>query len=153
MDARSLRPRRYRRGFTLLELLTVVVIAGVVMAASSGRVHAVIVQQRVARAASAIQNDVEGAFAIAGRNRRPVRISWDASKLQMDVTDRAGTIAYRKLNLGAVYGLSAANVTFSPSAIEVYSNGLAGNTLTITLSVENVTKTVRTSRTGLVKTE
>jgi len=142
---------RSRRGFSLLEITVAMVIVGLTSAASAGKVHDIMIQQRVARAATAMRNDLEGAFALAVRNRRPIRISWDATAMQLGVTDRAGTTAYRHTNVGRdAYGLTSSAVSFSRSPVEVYPNGLANDTLTITLSTGGVTKRVRMSRAGLV---
>lgn len=131
--------------------MIVMIVIGIVAAATTGRFHAVMVQQRVQRAAAATQGDIEAAFAIAARNRVPIRVSWDASNVQVDVTDRAGATIYRKSNLGVEYGLTAAGVSFSRSPFEVYPDGLANDSLTIALTVERTTDTVRVSRTGLVR--
>ena len=140
-----------RAGFTLLELLTVIVMVGVISAISAGKIHDLMVQQRLARAATVIQTNTEAAFAIASRNRRPIRITWNSSAMQLDVTDRAGTTLYRKVGLGQdPYGLTSGTVTFSRSPLEVYPNGLANDTLLITLASNNVTKKIRISRAGLV---
>ncbi len=142
---------RARRGFTILELIIVIVVAGVVMTIGFPKVHDLMVQQRVSRASTAVQNTLEAAFAIAGRNRRPIRISWDSSKMQLAVTDRAGTVFYRRTGLGQdPYGLTSSDVTFSASPIEVFPNGLANDSLTITLSTGGVTKKVGMSRGGMV---
>ena len=146
-------PPRLSRGFTLLEVLVVMIIAAVVTAMSVGRIHSLTVQQRLQRAVTATQNDIEAAYAIAVRNRRPVRIAWSSGTRQLVVTDRAGTTFFRRSNLGTVYGLAAAGVKFSRSPIEIYPDGLANDTLLITLTVENVTKRVRVSRSGLVRTD
>ncbi len=143
---------RRRSGFSLLELAVVLMIAGVVGGLSVGRLRGVITEHQVARAATALQNDLEGAFAIAGRNRRPVRITWDATKMQMLVTDRLGTTVYRRTGLGrGAYGLSASGVTVSPSKIEIYPNGLATDELLVTLSSNQTTKRVKMTRAGLVQ--
>lgn len=147
------RPRRARRGFSLLEILIVMIVLGVVSATSMGKMHTIMTQQRLYRAATATQGDLEAAFAISVRNRAPIRISWDATNLQVDVTDRAGTTIYRKSNLGAEYGIAAADVSFSRSPVEVYPNGIADGTLTITLTLEHMTRTVQMSRTGLIQTQ
>lgn len=143
--------RRRVRGFTLLELIVVLAMVAIVTGMSVGRIHKLTVQERLQRAVTATQNDIEAAFAVAVRNRQPVRISWDASKLQLDVTDRAGTTYFRKSNLGTVYGLAAAGVTFSRSPVEIYPDGLANDTLSITLTVETATKRVRVSRSGMIQ--
>lgn len=150
MTTRNSRSRP-ARGFTLLEVLVVLAIVAVVTAMSVGRIHTLTVQQRLQRAVRATQNDIEAAYAIAVRNRQPIRISWDATKRQLDVTDRAGTTVFRKSNLGTVYGLAASNVSFSASPIEIYPDGLANSALTITLTVESVTKQLRVSRSGLIQ--
>jgi prepilin-type N-terminal cleavage/methylation domain-containing protein len=141
-----------RSGFTLLELMVVVMIMGVVGTMSAGRFHALIVHQRITRAASAVQNDLEAAFATAGRNRRPVRIQWDAASRQLNVTDRLGTRTYRHTGLGGdPYGLKYGVVSVSRSPVEIYPTGMANDTLLITISLENTTKSVRMSRAGIVQ--
>jgi prepilin-type N-terminal cleavage/methylation domain-containing protein len=143
---------RIRAGFTMLELLTVMVIVGLLGAMSAGRIHDIMIQQRVYRAATVVQTNVQSAWAIAGRNSRPVRIAWDASKLQLDVTDRAGTTFYRRAGLGRdPYGLASGAVSFSRTPVEVYPNGLANDTLLITISQEGVTKRIWVSRAGQVQ--
>jgi type II secretory pathway pseudopilin PulG len=132
-------------------MMVAIVIVGVTSAIGIGRIQQLIVANRVQRAASAVQNDLEAAFAIAGRDRRPVRISWDASTMALGVTDRAGTTAFRHTTLGmGSYGLRAQDVTFSASPLEVYPNGLAQDTLNITIVRGNASKQVRMTRSGLV---
>jgi prepilin-type N-terminal cleavage/methylation domain-containing protein len=141
-----------RAGFTLLELMVVVMIMGVVGTMSAGRFHALIVHQRITRAASAVSNDLEVAFTTAGRNRRPVVITWDAATKELNFTDRAASKLYRHRSLGRdPFGLTPGSVTVSRSSVEVYPTGLANDTLLITLSLENITKKVRMSRAGMVQ--
>jgi type II secretory pathway pseudopilin PulG len=136
----------------MIEIVVVLVIVGITSAMSAGRIHELIIQQRIARAATAVQNSLEAAFAIAGRNRHPVRIAWDSVAKQLGVTDRAGTTAYRHTGLGPdPYGLSANSVSFSRSPVEVYPNGLANDTLTITLTAPNLIKRIHMTRSGLVQ--
>ncbi len=152
MRHRSPDVRHPRPGFTLLELMLVIVVGGIVAAMASPRIRDLMAQQRVARAATAIQNDLEAAYAIASRNRRPIRIAWDGSKMQMQITDRAGTVFYRRVTLGAdSYGLRSGDVTFSRSPLEIYPNGLANDTLAISLRGLNTSRTVRMTRAGMVR--
>lgn len=145
-------PRRQPSGFTMLEMLIALMLVGIVSMLSAGRIHKIMVQQRVARAATSVQTDLEAAFAIAARNRQPIRIAWNSGKMQMQVTDRAGTVYYRRTPLGKeAYGLTSSGVTFSTNPLEVYPNGLAANTLTIVLSNEGSSRTIRMSRGGMVR--
>lgn len=136
----------------MLEVVVVLTVVGIISALSAGRIHAIIVQQRVSRAATSLQSDLEAAFAIASRNRQPIRITWNASTMQMGVTDRAGAIYYRKATLGTDdFGIPSSGVSFSHSPLEVYPNGIASDSLVIVLTLEGNTRTITVSRTGMVR--
>jgi prepilin-type N-terminal cleavage/methylation domain-containing protein len=155
MNSRTLTRRiRTRRGFSILELVIAIVVIGIISSISVGKIHDLLVQQRVYRASNIIQTNVEAAWALAARNRRPIRISWDTASRQIKITDRAGTTTFRKASLGQdPYGLPSGAVTFSNNPVEVYPDGLANNSLLITISVTSpaVTKRISVSRAGLVQ--
>jgi prepilin-type N-terminal cleavage/methylation domain-containing protein len=141
-----------RRGFSILELITALVLIGVLASISAGKVRDVMTQQRLYRASNILQTNVEAAWSLAARNRRPIEITWDSTKLLMRVTDRAGTTNFRRTALGQdPYGLPAGAVAFSKPSLEVYPDGLANDTLLITLSKYGVTKKIWVSRAGLVQ--
>jgi len=143
---------RARAGFSIMELLIVMLIMGVMAQLSMGRVHALMNQQRVVHAASAIRNDLEAAFQIAARNRKPVQIKWDAANQQFIIGDRSGSMFYRKTNLGRqAYGFQNGEVTVSQSPLQVYPNGLAADELVITINSQGVKKMIKMSRAGLVQ--
>ena len=93
------RRTRSRSGFTLLETVVVLVIVGITSSITVGKIYQLMLVTRIQRAATSVRNDMEGAFALAVRNRRPMRISWNSSTQQMTVTDRAGTTVFRRTNL------------------------------------------------------
>ncbi len=135
----------------MLEMMVVVVIVGITGTMTAGRVHALIIQSRIQRASTAVRSDLEAAFALASRNRRPVHIEWNSSAMQLAVMDRSDVTAYRRTTLGmGGYGLRASDVSFSRSPIEVYPNGMASDTLNITFSSSGSVRHVRMSRAGLV---
>jgi prepilin-type N-terminal cleavage/methylation domain-containing protein len=143
---------RLRRGFSILELITALVIIGVLASVSAGKVRDVMTQQRLYRASNNVQTNVEAAWALAARNRKPIRISWDSTNRQMKITDRAGTNTFRRTSFGQdPYGLMAGSIRFSTPMVEVFPDGLATDTLLITLSNFGVTKKVWVSRAGLVQ--
>ena len=143
---------RSRRGFSMLELLTVFVIAGVISGLSIGKLGAYMMQQRVVKASAAITNDLQQAFALAGRTRRPVRIVFDTTTMQMSITDRAQTTVMRQVGLGAAYGLTSKNIVYYPSApLEIYPNGLASDTMAIRIQSSGTSRYVWVSRAGMVQ--
>jgi len=142
-----------RRGFTLLELLVVMSIIVLLSGISMVKAGKVITQTKVQRAAQKLQTDVQQAFAIAGRNRKPVMLRWSSSALELQVTDRAQTTIYRRSGLGARAGLGliASDVTVYPTALTVFPNGLAADTMYIKLTKNGYTKILRVSRAGIVR--
>jgi prepilin-type N-terminal cleavage/methylation domain-containing protein len=142
-------------GFTLLELIVVSTIVAVVMALTVGPYSKMMTQQRVNKAAFALSNELQQAFALAGRNRRPVRIVWDAASLQLRVTNRGQDTVYRRISLGAGAGfnLASSNVTIYPSSstpLEIYPTGLATDTMSITLSANGFSKRIWVGKGGIV---
>src|SRR5262245_5085929 len=106
---------RARSGFSLIEMMVVFVIAGVLMGLSAGRISAYVTQQRVVMAAVSMQNDLQQAFAIAGRNRQPIRIVLDTTKMELSITDRAGATVFHRVNFGRTYSLNSSDVSYYPS--------------------------------------
>lgn len=145
--------RPYRRGFTLIELLVVIFMIGAMGALVVPRMSKMVVQARVQRAAQALQTDVQQAFAIAGRNRYPIKLTWNSSAVRLQVTSRDGSTVYRETGLGtnSGYGLTASDVTVSPATLQIFPNGLADAAMVITLSKEGTTRTLNVSRSGIVR--
>lgn len=140
-----------RSGFTLIETMVVLVIIGVTSSITVGKVYQMMVWNRISRASTSVQNDLEAAFALAVRNRLPIRVSWASSAQQMSVTNRAGTTTFRRTNLDmGTFGLKSSDVSFSATRVEIFPDGLASDTLTITLSRSSITKRVRMTRTGMI---
>jgi type II secretory pathway pseudopilin PulG len=145
---------RIRAGFSLIELLTVFIIAGILGMMSIGRISSMISQSKVTRASQAVTNDLQSAFAIAARNRQPVRIVWDASRMSFSITNRAQTMTYRKVTLGAFsgYNFTASNVTMYPTVpVEVYPNGLATDSIAFSITFNGYRKRIGMTRAGLVR--
>lgn len=149
--------RRPRTGFTLIEMLTVTSMLGVIALLSMGRISEYIRERNVAAASAVVRNDLQQAFAIAARNRRPVRVSFADTALQ--ITNREGTITYvrRGLGVGSGLNLSPSDVSFCASSctgatIDVFPNGWASDSLTVTIKKGPYARGVHMSRSGLVTT-
>jgi type II secretory pathway pseudopilin PulG len=136
-----------------VEILVALTLVGIAAALSIPRAATVINQTKVQRAAQALQIEVQQAFAIAGRNRAPVRTRWDAATTQLRVTDLAGTTVYRRLGVGSGggYGLTSSEVTVAPTSVTVFPNGLAADTLVINVARTGYSRRIWLSRSGIVK--
>jgi hypothetical protein len=97
------------------------------------------------------------AQAIAARNRRPVRLSFASADTALKITDRENTITYvrRGLGNGSGFMLRPSDVAFcsstcSDASVEVFPNGWASDTLTVTISKGSYSRGLHMSRSGLV---
>jgi type II secretion system protein H len=150
---RNRRDARGSPGFTLIEALLVIVIAGIMSAFTVPKVAAILTEARLNRAAQELGYQMQAAFALALRNRKPMQITFDTSKVQFTIADRAHNV-FARTGLDA-FNLTASNVTLSRSTLEVYPEGLAQDSLSITLSSTSTgttfTRRVRMTRAGLVQ--
>jgi hypothetical protein len=132
----------------------VFVIAGILGMMSMHRIGTQIAQAKVRRASQAITYDLQSAFSIAARNRQPVRIVWDGSRMSFSIMNRAQTLTYRKVTLGGMsgYNLTSSNITMYPSVpVEVFPNGLATDSISFAINWNGYQKRIGMTRAGLVR--
>jgi prepilin-type N-terminal cleavage/methylation domain-containing protein len=153
MDAGATRTRvRARRGFSAIELIIVVVIIGLMAAASMPRISRVVAEQRIRKLQDAVATDIERGFALAMREHKPVTITYNTSTSVLAITDRASGTVLHSNYVGRFDDMSTTAVTFSPAAgITIFPPGLANNSLTITLTNVSFTRTITATRAGLVR--
>jgi prepilin-type N-terminal cleavage/methylation domain-containing protein len=146
-------------GFTLIEMLIVTSVLGIIALMSMGRISEYVRERNVASAAATVRADLQQAFAIAARNRRPVRLSFASADTALKMTDRENTVTYvrRGLGNGGGFMLAPSDVAFcastcSDASIDVFPNGWASDTLSITISKGSYSRGLHMSRSGLITT-
>jgi len=138
-----------RRGFSLVELLVVVVILGTLLAVASTRIGRQVSQDRTLRAATVVQGMLVEASQLAVRRRSPVRVALSGNALR--ISDRASGSVLRQRDFTADADLRT-TLTLSPSAgITIFPSGRADAALTVTLTGAQATRTVTRSATGIVR--
>jgi prepilin-type N-terminal cleavage/methylation domain-containing protein len=150
-------PARRRSGFTMIEMLVVFVVFGAVMLVSVRRVGDTLRRDRTAKVAAIVGSDVEQAFAIAARQRVPVRMKFSRVNKTFQIVDRnTPTLIYKKRSFATSgeYGLDS--IQSNHDNIDIMPNGLATDSLHLDLFVKTTggawyTKTVYASKGGLVK--
>lgn len=140
-----------RRGFTLIEMLIVVVVGGLLLSTALPAFSRQLAASRSSQVGSVVGADLELAFSYAAKQRRPVRIAYTSQTMTYTIADRStGTVFItRPLGAGSEWGLSA--VTFSASPVDVFPGGIASGSLAVTLASGASTHTVRMTRAGLVR--
>src|SRR6267154_6354571 len=135
------------KGFSLFELLIVVVILGIAATMVGPAMSRIVRHQRVNRAAKIIVSDIQNAFAVAARQREPVRIQADAASRSYQFVDRkTGTV----LRIRAFYGDTSeyrlSSLVFHPATtIDVFPNGVSSVADTIDLANGDYSKQITMS--------
>jgi prepilin-type N-terminal cleavage/methylation domain-containing protein len=142
------------RGFTTIELLIVIVIAGITAAVALPSVGRTVSNERARRGATAISNFLEYAFTVAARTNKPVTVSYTSSTGVLTLADRASGTAIRQLPLKQGSSYSFQSVTFTPSSsVIIFPSGVSSSTITIAISgmTNALTKTIAASQAGLIR--
>jgi prepilin-type N-terminal cleavage/methylation domain-containing protein len=143
---------RARAGFTVIELLVVMMLAGIIAGTTIPRLSRAMAQNRVQRAAAVVSTDLQLAHSMAARQRQPVRLDVDAANRVIRVRNAATpTTIYSERHLGTrgEYGLQS--ISTNQTQIVIYPTGLSNNSIQITLNAANTTRVIRMSRAGQIR--
>jgi type IV fimbrial biogenesis protein FimT len=143
--------RQRRKGFSMLEMLTVMIIVALLITIAVPKMARIIRHERVNRAAQVLVADLQNAFAMAGRQRAPVRLQFDPVLLTYTFTDRATGTLYqtRVMNKASEFGLTA--LTANPSTIDVLPNGIASAAFAVVVAQGDYSRQVTASSAGFVR--
>jgi type II secretory pathway pseudopilin PulG len=135
----------------MLEILLVLIIIGILVRITVVKTSRVMRHQRVNRAAQVMVQDLQNGFAMAGRQRAPVRLTFTPSTETYVFTDRATGTVYltRPMNTGTEFQLSS--MTPSVNTIDVLPNGIGSTAFTVTVALGDYSKVVSASSAGFVR--
>lgn len=144
-------PQTASRGYTMIELALVISIAGLIAAIALPTFARGLRGSRASAAATVVQADLELAFSYAARQRRPVRVNWNAASMTYTVADRSTGTVFVTRRLGSTGDYTLSEVSFSANPVDIFPGGVASGALTITLTGGSSTRTVMMTRAGLVR--
>jgi prepilin-type N-terminal cleavage/methylation domain-containing protein len=153
----NISPARRRSGFTIIEMLVVFVVFGAVMMMSIRSVGDTLRRNRVAKVAAIVGSDFEQAFAIAARQRQPVRLKFSRVNRTFSIVDRnTPTLVYKKRSFATSGEWGLDSIQSNHDNIDIMPNGLATDSINLELFIMSTggkwySKTVWASKGGLVK--
>jgi prepilin-type N-terminal cleavage/methylation domain-containing protein len=125
-------PERYS-GFTLTELMVAVVVLSLLTLMGWPQVQRVVASQRTSSAATIVAVDLEQAFTLASRQRRPVVLSCDCPNRRYQIADAATGAIYLARSMNDSAEVRIDSLAFSASPITVYPRGMASAPVTVTV--------------------
>jgi len=136
----------------MFELIAVVAILGVLAAITGPALSRIVRHQRVNRAATVIASDLQNAFAVAARQRQPVRIQADAATRSYQFVDRkTGAVLRIRTFYGDTSEYRLTSLVFTPATIDVFPSGISSNAVTINLANGDYSKQITASTAGFVR--
>jgi prepilin-type N-terminal cleavage/methylation domain-containing protein len=141
-----------RLGFSMVELIAVISIIGVMAMVAGPAMSRIVRHNRVNRATTIITSDLQNAFAVAARQREPVRIQGDAASRSYQFVDRkSGAVLRIRTFYGDTSEYRLSTLNFSPATIDVFPNGVSSAPLTVDLANGDYSKQIKVSSAGFVR--
>lgn len=141
-----------RGGFSLFEMLIVVAILGIMATMVGPAMSRIVRHNRVNRAATVIASDLQNAFAVAARQREPVRIQADAATRSYQFIDRkSGAVLRIRTFYGDTSEYRLTKLQFTPTTIDVFPSGVSSAKITIDLANGDYSKTITASTAGFIR--
>jgi type II secretion system protein H len=144
-------PTSLRPGFTLIEMLVVSILIGITLGFAAPSVGRSLARMKLERAATAIAADMRLGPSLAARQKSPVRMNIDASGRQYTITDRTSGDVLVSRNLAAGSEFDVALLLSVPDQVDFYPNGIASDSMRITIRSAGQTRIVRMTRAGQVR--
>jgi prepilin-type N-terminal cleavage/methylation domain-containing protein len=144
-------PTAHRRGFSLVEVSLAMVVLALLLVIGTPRVSRYMTEMRVQRATAVVATDLEQAFAMAGRQRKPVRLNCTCGSQMYTVTDRLGGTTRLTRTLGADADYKLTTLTFSAAPVDIFPSGVMSAPLTVTVGAGGYSKQVVMTTAGQVR--
>jgi prepilin-type N-terminal cleavage/methylation domain-containing protein len=148
------RTHKYSRfGFTVIELMMVISIIGILAALAGPATSRIVRHSRTNRAAIVIAADLQNAFAVAARQRQPVKIVSDAASRSYQFVDRkTGAVLRIRSFYGDTSEYHLTKLVFTPATIDVFPSGVSSQALVVDLANGDYARQIKASTAGFVRT-
>jgi prepilin-type N-terminal cleavage/methylation domain-containing protein len=141
-----------RDGFSMMELLLVIVILGIVATFAGPSISRIVRHNRTNSAATVITADLQNAFAVAARQREPVRIVADAATKSYEFRDRAtGKVIRIRSFYGDTSEYRLTSLVFTPDTIDVFPSGVSSSWLVVDMANGDYARRITASTAGFIR--
>ena len=106
---------------------------------------------RVNRAAQVLVQDLQNGFAMAGRQRAPVRLTFTPSTKTYVFSDRLSGTVYQTRIMNGQTEWQLSTMTPSTNTVDILPNGIGSTAFTVTVGLGDYSKTVTASSAGFIR--
>ncbi|HEX2723377.1 MAG TPA: GspH/FimT family pseudopilin [Gemmatimonadaceae bacterium] len=138
-------------GFSMIEMLLVLIVLGILITIVVTKTSRIMRHERVNRATQVLVQDLQNGFAMAGRQRAPVRLTITPTAKTYKFTDRLSGTTYltRTMSSGTEWQLSS--LTATATTVDILPNGIGSTPFSVTLALGDYSRTVTASSAGFVR--
>jgi prepilin-type N-terminal cleavage/methylation domain-containing protein len=142
---------RSRTGFTLIELVMVLVVSSILASFAILRLAPTMERARVRRSATMIATDLQWAQMIAARQRRPVVFIVSEPLRGYMIRDANSATVYRETYLGNDTEFHLDELDATPTTLEIFPNGVVRSAGNYMVRVNTSQRYIRITRAGQVR--
>lgn len=136
----------------MIELIAVVAIVAIMATVAGPSMSRIVRHNRANRAAILIASDLQNAFAVAARQRQPVRIQADASTRSYQFIDRkTGAVLRIRTFYGDTSEYRLTSLVFTPATVDVFPSGISSAAITVALANGDYARQITASTAGFVR--
>jgi Tfp pilus assembly protein FimT len=135
----------------MVEMALTLCVIGIMTMMMVPKIGRVIQANQVRRSATIVAADLERAFTLAARYRKPMRLSCVCGSGTYTIADLAGGTVRLSRNLRADADLGVMTLTFSVTPVDIYPSGVATAAETVTITAGASTRTIVMTTAGQVR--
>jgi prepilin-type N-terminal cleavage/methylation domain-containing protein len=156
MSIRPISRQRSRLGFTMIEMALVLLVIGIMTAMTIPSLQRNMLSHQTRRAAATVAGDLERAFTLAGRYRKPMRLSCVVaagvcSNATYTIADRTGGTVRVRRELRNDGDLGTMSVTLSATPVDIFPSGVSTLPDTVRITAGNSTRRIVMTTAGQVR--
>ena len=141
-----------RSGFTLLEVLIVMVIGAITVMMAAPSIGGSLSQTNSQQAAATIAQDLQRGLSLATRTRHPIQLIVDTNEMSYQLVDRVDGTVYARQYFGSgesEFGLTA--MVAAPAQVDMLPNGTVSNQFTLTIQAGGNRRQILMTRAGMIR--
>jgi hypothetical protein len=135
----------------MLELALTLCVIGIMTAMMVPKIGRVVQATRLNREIAIVAADMEQAFTLAARYRKPMRLSCTCGTQTYTIADRTGGTVRLSRKLGADADLGTLTLAFTVTPVDIFPSGVSSSAVTVRITSGLSTRAVVLSTAGRVR--